>query len=77
MRATVYRAPRQLSLEDRGVPEAGADEVLLRPGHCGICGADPHMVMDGWGSPGNVGCHEYSGTVGEVGANVRALAPGR
>lgn len=71
MRAAVYRSKRQLSVENRDVPEPGANEVLLRISHCGICGTDLHLVMDGWGSPESVGGHEYSGVVAGVGSNVK------
>jgi (R,R)-butanediol dehydrogenase/meso-butanediol dehydrogenase/diacetyl reductase len=74
MRATVYQAKRQLRVENRDVPEPGPDEVLLRISHCGICGTDLHLVMEGWGSPGSIGGHEYSGVVVAVGANVRQFA---
>ena len=49
MRAAVYRSKRELSVENRDVPEPGASEVLLRISHCGICGTDLQLVMDGWG----------------------------
>lgn len=74
MRAAVYRGRGRLSVEPRNVPVPGADDVLLRVSHCGICGTDLHLVMDGWGSPGSVGGHEYSGVVVAVGSNVTQLA---
>ncbi len=76
MRVAIYKARRQLSVEIRDVRPPTADEVLLRVSHCGICGTDLHMVMDGWGRPGSVGGHEYSGVVVAVGADVQEFATG-
>ena len=76
MKACVYRAPRELVVETRPVPEPGPDEVLLRVSHCGVCGTDLHFVMDGWGRPDSIGGHEYSGEIVAVGARVRDFGPG-
>jgi threonine dehydrogenase-like Zn-dependent dehydrogenase len=70
MRAAVYRRRGDLRVEQRPVPDLGPDDVLLRISHCGICGTDLHMVNDGWGRPGSIGGHEYSGTIVAVGADV-------
>jgi 2-desacetyl-2-hydroxyethyl bacteriochlorophyllide A dehydrogenase len=70
MRAAIYTERGKLAVEDRPVPAPGPDEVLLRVSHCGVCGTDLHFVMDGWGRPGSIGGHEYSGTVCEVGSGV-------
>lgn len=63
-------------VQTRPVPLPGPDEVLLRVSHCGVCGTDLHLVMDGWGRPDSIGGHEYSGEVAAVGARVHDLAPG-
>jgi (R,R)-butanediol dehydrogenase/meso-butanediol dehydrogenase/diacetyl reductase len=76
MTAAVYRAPRELAVETRPLPEPGPEEVLLRVSHCGICGTDLHMVMEGWGRPDSIGGHEYAGHVVAVGAGVRDWQPG-
>lgn len=70
MSAAVYRGPRDLVLERRPVPELGPEEVLLRVSHCGICGTDLHLVLEGWGQPDSIGGHEYSGHVAAVGPGV-------
>jgi (R,R)-butanediol dehydrogenase/meso-butanediol dehydrogenase/diacetyl reductase len=41
--------------------------VLLEVSHCGICGSDLHFVLEGWGRPGSVEGHEFSGRVAAVG----------
>ena len=67
MRAAVYRAPRELSVEQRAVPEVGPDDALIEVSHCGVCGTDLHLVLEGMGRPGSVGGHEYSGRVVALG----------
>src|SRR5438270_4033644 len=76
MAAAVYRGPGQLSVEEVPVPEPGPDEVLVEVSHCGVCGSDLHMVLDGWGTPGRVGGHEWSGRVAVVGSGVQRWSPG-
>ena len=61
MRAAVYHRQGELDLEDRPVPELGPRDVLLEVSHCGICGSDIHFVLEGWGQPGSVEGHEWSG----------------
>jgi L-iditol 2-dehydrogenase len=48
-------------VEERPVPRPGADQVLVEVGHCGICGSDIHLMFEGWGKPGLVGGHEFTG----------------
>jgi (R,R)-butanediol dehydrogenase/meso-butanediol dehydrogenase/diacetyl reductase len=70
MRAAVYREKDRMDVEDRPVPAAGPGEVLLEVSHCGICGSDIHFVLEGWGQPGSIEGHEFSGTVVAVGSGV-------
>jgi (R,R)-butanediol dehydrogenase/meso-butanediol dehydrogenase/diacetyl reductase len=67
MRAAVYHQQGELSLEEREVPALAEHDVLLEVSHCGICGSDIHFVLEGWGQPGSVEGHEYSGRVIAVG----------
>ena len=76
------RAEPGLWLEDRGVPQIGPDDVLIKVNKTGICGTDIHIyAWDDWARrtipvPMIVG-HEYAGEIVEVGANVRQLAVGQ
>jgi 2-desacetyl-2-hydroxyethyl bacteriochlorophyllide A dehydrogenase len=70
MRAAVYKEPRVLAIEERPLPEIAADEVLLQVSHCGVCGTDLHLVLEGMGAPGSIGGHEYSGRIVAVGSEV-------
>ncbi|HMG25798.1 MAG TPA: alcohol dehydrogenase catalytic domain-containing protein [Acidimicrobiia bacterium] len=76
MRAAVYRGPRDVAVEERPVPELGPRDVLVEVSHCGVCGSDLHMFVDGWGAPNSIGGHEYSGRVLAVGDDVRDWSPG-
>jgi (R,R)-butanediol dehydrogenase/meso-butanediol dehydrogenase/diacetyl reductase len=70
MPVAVYRAPGEVAVEQRPVPQPGPGQVLVEVGHCGICGSDIHLMLEGWGKPGLVGGHEFSGTISAVGEAV-------
>jgi threonine dehydrogenase-like Zn-dependent dehydrogenase len=76
MRAAVYRGPRDVVVEERPVPELGPHDVLLEVSHCGVCGSDLHMFVDGWGVPDSIGGHEFSGRVVAVGDGVSQWSAG-
>jgi len=76
MRAAVYRGPHDVVVEDRPTPEVGPHDVLLEVSHCGVCGSDLHFVLDGWGRPGSIEGHEYSGRVIAVGDAVTQWSVG-
>jgi len=77
MRAAVYREPGRIQVETRPIPELGPRDALLRVSHCGICGSDLHMVMDGWGLPNSIGGHEFSGTITALGNEVSGFELGQ
>ena len=70
MRSAVYRSPGDIGVEERPVPRPGPGRVLVEVSYCGICGSDLHIVIEGWGRPGSVGGHEYTGVVAAVGEGV-------
>ncbi len=76
MPAAVLHGPGDVRVEDRPVPQAGARQVVVEVSHCGICGTDLHMAIEGWGRPGSVGGHEWSGTVAATGDDVTRVAVG-
>jgi len=59
-------------------PSAGAGEVLIRVGACGICGSDVHGYDGSSGRriPPIVMGHEAAGRIAAVGAGVTGLAEG-
>jgi (R,R)-butanediol dehydrogenase/meso-butanediol dehydrogenase/diacetyl reductase len=76
MRSAVYRAPGDVGVEERPVPVPGPGDVIIEVSYCGVCGSDIHVMIEGWGKPGTVGGHEYSGVVAAVGDGVTTWAVG-
>lgn len=76
MRAAVYLEKGRLEVQERPLPELAATEVLLRVSHCGVCGTDLHMVLEGWGLPDSIGGHEFSGRIAACGPAVRDWSVG-
>jgi len=70
MRAAVYRRPGTVEVTEVPVPEAGSGEVVVEVDHCGVCGTDLHLVLDGWGRPDSISGHEYTGRVVALGSDV-------
>jgi len=67
---------RSVTIEERPVPALEPHDVLVEVGHCGVCGSDLHFVIDGWGRPGSIGGHEWSGVVAAVGSAVTRWSVG-
>jgi threonine dehydrogenase-like Zn-dependent dehydrogenase len=77
MASAVYRRPGQLVVEERPVPRPGPGQVLVAVDHCGICGSDIHLLLDGWaGKPGLVAGHEFTGAIAALGDGVEGWAIG-
>jgi 2-desacetyl-2-hydroxyethyl bacteriochlorophyllide A dehydrogenase len=71
MPAAVYRRPGEVVVEERPVPTPGPGEVLVEVDHCGICGTDIHMLLEGWADkPGLVAGHEFAGAIAALGEGV-------
>jgi threonine dehydrogenase-like Zn-dependent dehydrogenase len=70
MSAVVYTGKGELTVEELPTPKVGAGDVLIEVSHCGVCGSDLHMILDGWGRKGSVEGHEWSGVVVAVGDGV-------
>jgi L-iditol 2-dehydrogenase len=70
MPAAVYQRPGEVVVEERPVPQPGPHEVLVEVDHCGICGSDVHMLLDGWGEEGLVAGHEFTGAIVALGDRV-------
>jgi threonine dehydrogenase-like Zn-dependent dehydrogenase len=77
MPVAVYRRPGVVEVEERPVPRPAVGEVLVEVDHCGICGSDIHLLLEGWaGKPGLVAGHEFSGSVAALGADVDGWTTG-
>jgi len=72
MRAIVFSAQNQLSLEERPTPEPGYKEILIESAAVGICGTDIHVFegeFEGTVFPLVPG-HEATGTIMALGEGV-------
>jgi (R,R)-butanediol dehydrogenase/meso-butanediol dehydrogenase/diacetyl reductase len=76
MPAAVYVAIGETAVRDLPVPEPGPGEVLVEISHCGICGTDLHLVLEGYARPGSVLGHERSGVIARPGVGVDGWEPG-
>jgi threonine dehydrogenase-like Zn-dependent dehydrogenase len=76
MRAAVVRGRGEIAVEERPRPQLDDRDVLVEVSFCGVCGSDIHMALDGWGRPGSILGHEWSGVVAEVGPSVRRWSQG-
>jgi threonine dehydrogenase-like Zn-dependent dehydrogenase len=78
MRSAVLQEPGRFDIVDEPMPEIAPDEVLLRVDACGVCASELDIFagLAGHASyPWRPG-HEVSGTVEEVGSDVKRFAPG-
>jgi 2-desacetyl-2-hydroxyethyl bacteriochlorophyllide A dehydrogenase len=77
MPAAVYQSPGVVTVEDRPVPRPGPGQVLVEVDHCGICGSDIHILLEGWvNQPGLIAGHEYTGTIVALGDGVTGWEEG-
>ncbi|MHB8439858.1 MAG: zinc-dependent alcohol dehydrogenase [Acidimicrobiales bacterium] len=76
MPAAVYQGRGIVSVEQLPVPTPGPGQVLVEVAYCGICGSDLHLLVEGWGEPGTVAGHEFSGSIVQVGGGVTTWKPG-
>lgn len=71
MRAIVFKAPRNLSLEERPEPVPASGEVRLRVHLAGICSTDVHIYQGHFKVPApRILGHELAGSVDAVAADV-------
>ncbi len=71
MKAAVFHAPGQISLEEVPRPKAGAGEVVIRVTLTTICGTDLHILKGEYPvKPGLIIGHEPVGIIYEIGPGV-------
>jgi len=75
--AAVYRKRGVVEVDQRELRPPAGHEVLVEVAYCGVCGSDLHLIVEGWGRPGDVLGHEWSGVVVDVGPDVADLRPGQ
>jgi L-iditol 2-dehydrogenase len=83
MKAAFIVAPRKFEIREVPMPKISDDEMLVKIAACGVCSSDMPGYLDSVGEemkkrmpfPRRAG-HEPSGTVAEVGKNVKDFKPG-
>jgi len=83
MKAAFVVAPRKFEVRDVPMPKITDDEILVKVAACGVCTSDMATYLDSFSPevsarrpfPRRVG-HEPSGTVVEVGKNVKEFKAG-
>lgn len=78
MKAVQITQDHSIRLIETGIPSIKADEVLVKPCSCGICGTDLHILHHGF--PGTaypvIPGHEFAGHIVEIGRDVTGLKEG-
>ena len=77
MKAIVFKEKSKYSLEEVPIPTVGSKDVLIKVNTCGICGTDIHIYEGTF--PANfpvIAGHELSGTVEDMGKDVKNLKVG-
>lgn len=80
MKSAVFYGKHDLRVEEREIPEAGPQEVLIQVKACGICGTDVHIYEGDKGAaevtPPTILGHEFAGVIAKVGDQVKSLRVG-
>lgn len=84
MKAAVMRGIGNIAMEDYPDPEMGPDQIKVKIAFCGLCGTDPENLEGRFGlvppeaykQPRVIG-HEASGTIVEVGKNIKSYQVGQ
>lgn len=78
MKAAVYHGPKKMTIEDVERPSADPSQIVVKVRATGICGTDVKTYLRGhrFFEPPCILGHEFSGTVAEVGSDIRGFAVG-
>jgi len=79
MKAAIYQGVGDVKVADLPDPKPGPKDVVVKIALCGICGTDTteyHFSNSGAILPGKQFGHEYSGTVVDIGKDVKGISEG-
>ncbi len=77
MKAAVFHAPGQITLDSVPIPKAGAGEAVIRVTLTTICGTDLHILKGEYAvKPGLIIGHEPVGIIHELGAGLTGYKVG-
>jgi len=80
MKAGVWKDINVIEVEEVPEPQPRPDQVKVKIAYCGICGSDPDIVegkLPWAGNPPRTIGHEASGTIVELGSDVRRFQVGQ
>ncbi len=80
MKAAVWKDIGVFEVEEVPEPQPRPDQVKVQIAYCGICGSDPHIVegrLPVAGKPPRIIGHEASGTIVDVGRDIRRYQVGQ
>ena len=78
MKAVIFKAPHQIAVEDRPIPEIKEPtDVIVKVIYSALCGSELHVFRGHQPSPtGFIMGHEFTGTVEEIGSDVKNFKKG-
>ena len=77
MRATIFHAPGNVTVEERPSPFAGPGEIRLRVAAASLCASDVRVYRgEKFAAPGVIPGHEIAGVVDQVGEGVTDVKQG-
>jgi threonine dehydrogenase-like Zn-dependent dehydrogenase len=78
MRAVVFEGPHKVSLQNRPIPTLQAEtDIIVAVTYTALCGSELHVFRGHQPSPtGFIMGHEFTGTVQEVGSEVKTVKVG-
>ena len=76
MKAAYVRGPADVEIRTIEKPTVGKGEISVRMHACGVCGSDLEKIYGQYSQPSMRLGHEPSGTISQVGENVRDFKKG-
>ncbi|KAF2197883.1 putative alcohol dehydrogenase [Delitschia confertaspora ATCC 74209] len=78
MKAVVFKGPGKVVIEDRPIPKIkDAGDIIVKVEKTALCGSELHVFRGHQPSPtGFIMGHEFTGTVNEVGSDVKTVKKG-
>ncbi|KAF2422846.1 GroES-like protein [Tothia fuscella] len=78
MKAVVFKGPHKVAIEDRPIPKIkDPKDIIVKVEYTALCGSELHVYRGHQPSPtGFIMGHEFTGTVSEVGSDVKTFQVG-
>ena len=78
MKAVIFKEPHRVEIEDRPIPKIKEPtDIIVKVVYSALCGSELHIFRGHEPSPtGFIMGHEFTGTVEEVGADVKNFKEG-